>query len=209
MLTVFPHLSRLVRPIALMAIPLSLVVACQSGSSDTSSSSESAGPSASTSVSVGPTASDQQSSQQATTTRCSSSQLEVTTAEAPEGSAAGHTAIAIVFTNISDNPCTIYGYPGVSFVTGESGEQVNDAATRRTSETPSTVTLASTGTAQATLLMSQPDFYDEADCQPTDVPGLRVYPPDETASIFVSISLTVCSAQGTGVPEIGPVTARS
>jgi hypothetical protein len=40
--------------------------------------------------------------------------------------------------------------------------------------------------------------YDPADCAPVPVRGLRVYPPGDTASLFVPLEGTACSAKPPG-----------
>jgi hypothetical protein len=97
----------------------------------------------------------------------------------------------------------MYGFPGVSFVVGPSGQQVNDPATR-TSAQPGVITLAPQANASATLRLASPDNYGP-ECQKGQVGGFRVYPPDETAAVFVPDPRTACSGKGIGVPEIAPV----
>jgi hypothetical protein len=46
-------------------------------------------------------------------------------------------------------------------------------------------------------------------CDPVAVRGFRVYPPDETTSVFVSQPQTACSAKGKGVGGVAPITLAS
>jgi hypothetical protein len=117
----------------------------------------------------------------------------------------GHLGVLLVFTNVSSRICTMYGYPGVSFVTGVSGQQVNDPAQRDAGGGgPSLVTLPPNAAAHAPLRLTQPGNYGPP-CQPVDVAGFRVYPPDETTALFAASPQQACSAKGLAVPTIRPV----
>ncbi|MGH3624742.1 MAG: DUF4232 domain-containing protein, partial [Sciscionella sp.] len=89
------------------------------------------------------------------------------------------------FTNSSGSTCTMIGYPGVSYVAGDNGVQVGAAAVR-TGGNRVLVTLAPGQVASATVGFTQVDNFDPAACQKTAVRGLRVYPPHDTASLFIA-----------------------
>jgi hypothetical protein len=72
----------------------------------------------------------------------------------------------------------------VSYVAGDDGHQVGPAAARE-GEKGDPVTLNPGQVGFATVGFVNVRNYDEAACQPTPVKGLRVYPPHETASVFV------------------------
>lgn len=136
--------------------------------------------------------------------RCTAGQLRVNVASGDN--AAGHIGLLVVFTNTSTRSCTIFGYPGVSFVTRH-GDQVNDPA-QRVRRTPSLVTLAPNGRAHASLLLVNVNNYaGNPSCQATLTAGVRVYPPDDTTALFASSPQWICDAKGTGVPQIYPVQA--
>ncbi|MGI5238308.1 DUF4232 domain-containing protein [Dactylosporangium sp. CA-139066] len=140
-----------------------------------------------------------------TSGRCHTGELQVSVKAAPGGGAAGSVYEWLVFTNGSQRTCTMHGFPGVSWVTGADGQQVNDPAQRMSGNAPARVTLKAGGSAHATLQSPQPmDFPDT--CAPKDIAGLRVYPPDETGAVFVAAQRQVCSAKGVGLAHIGPVT---
>ena len=46
---------------------------------------------------------------------CSPRYLGARPAPSPGGAAAGSTYVVLDFKNLSDSPCSLYGYPGVSF----------------------------------------------------------------------------------------------
>ncbi|MBB3049486.1 hypothetical protein FHS23_000481 [Prauserella isguenensis] len=96
------------------------------------------------------------------------------------------------FTNVSDSPCVIHGFPGVSYVAGDDGHQVGTAA-YRTGGKGDPVTIQPGRTAHADVGFVQVRNYDPAECKPTPVRGLRVYPPHETNSMFVRAPGTGCA----------------
>jgi hypothetical protein len=142
------------------------------------------------------------------TPRCHTGDLKVADRLDPAGGATMHHGEFLVFTNSSGHPCTLYGYPGVSFVAADAGTQIGDAFSR-VDGAKKTLTLAAGGTAHAPILLVSPEAYDAADCKPVEVRGYRVYPPDETAAIFVSRPQKACSAKGKGVGQLQPITGGS
>jgi Protein of unknown function (DUF4232) len=91
--------------------------------------------------------------------------------------------------NIGTSPCTMYGYPGVSWVAGANGHQVGAAAVRQAdpSGTETTVTLAPGALASAPLDIVDAQVFSPSACKPVPVRGLRVYPPGEKAALFLSM----------------------
>ncbi|MCG3749335.1 MULTISPECIES: DUF4232 domain-containing protein [Amycolatopsis] len=103
----------------------------------------------------------------------------------------------LLIKNTSSTPCTIQGFPGVSYVGGENGTQIGQAAERDgTKGAP--VKLAPGQTAAADLQFAQVRNFDPGVCKPTPVKGLRVYLPQETASKFVPLDGLGCA--GTNIP---------
>lgn len=136
--------------------------------------------------------------------RCHTGELKVTAQAAPGGGAAGSEYVWLVFTNVSAGTCTLYGYPGVSWVTGPSGQQVNDPTGRMTNVTPARVVLAPQASGHAVVHHAQPGVYEPA-CHAVDVAGFRVYPPDETASVFVPWAAHACSTTGVNIGAVSPI----
>jgi hypothetical protein len=99
------------------------------------------------------------------------------------------TRYALDFTNVSDAPCTLTGYPQVAAYQGEDTE-VGDAAVRDTTVTAQRVVLAPGQTAHASL-----DASLSVRCRPVRVAGLRVAPPSQSAGRYVKRSLTACAAR--------------
>jgi len=136
------------------------------------------------------------------TSRCHTGALALSLG-AGEG-AAGTAYVPLVFKNVSGRTCTLFGFPGVSWVAGDDGHQVN-VPFARTGAAKSTVTLAAGAVAHATLATHDVGFYDVAQCKPVSVRGLRVYPPDETKSIFVALATKACSASGVNKGTVSPI----
>ncbi|HEU5473243.1 MAG TPA: DUF4232 domain-containing protein [Actinophytocola sp.] len=121
---------------------------------------------------------------------CRSTELKLSLGQ---GDAAAGTAYRpLRFTNAGARTCTIQGFPGVSYVTGDDGHQVGPAAFRVGSK-GAAVALAPGVTANAPVGFIQVRNFDPAVCRPTPVRGLRVYPPHETASLFVPMDGLGCA----------------
>jgi hypothetical protein len=112
-------------------------------------------------------------------------------------SAAGTAYRALVFTNKGSRTCTIQGFPGVSYVTGDDGHQVGPAA-YRTGEKGPVVTLKPGGAAFSDIGFVQVRNFDPAVCKPTEVRGLRIYPPHEYNSMFIAAPGTGCAGTPPG-----------
>jgi hypothetical protein len=104
----------------------------------------------------------------------------------------------LVFTNKGTRTCTIQGFPGVSYVTGDDGHQVGPAAVREGAKQPP-VPLKPGDHANVTIGFRDVGAFDEATCQPTRTRGLRVYPPHEYKSMFVAADGLGCA--GKDLPE--------
>jgi hypothetical protein len=110
----------------------------------------------------------------------------------PSDGAAGHVFQALRFTNVSKVSCEIVGFPGVSYVTGTSGTQVGQPA-QRDGAIGAQITLKPGQVASTVLTLTDVGVFDASTCKPTATRGLRVYPPDSTASMFVAQSGTGCA----------------
>ena len=110
------------------------------------------------------------------------------------GAAAGSVYVPIDFTNTTGSTCTLFGYPGVSFVTSPSGSQLGRAATR-IPPTATLVTLAPGGVAHAVLKVAHTENYSASTCVPVTAHWLRVYPPNQFNAIYAHYTTQVCSAR--------------
>lgn len=128
---------------------------------------------------------------------CTATHLHGSVTTAAGGGSAGHQAYEIVFRNTGSSPCTLQGWPGVSFVGKGNGTQLGAPATFDRSSAHGTVTIAAGSTAHATLLVAQARNYE--DCGITTADGFRVYPPGSKQSLFVDagqLELSACTASG-------------
>ncbi|PXY37580.1 DUF4232 domain-containing protein [Prauserella flavalba] len=108
--------------------------------------------------------------------------------------AAGTQYRPLQFTNVGGDACVIQGFPGVSYVAGADGHQVGAAAFREGTK-GSPVTLNPGDMAYAEVGFVQVRNYEAAECRPTEVRGLRVYPPQETESMFIEAPGTGCAGE--------------
>jgi hypothetical protein len=110
------------------------------------------------------------------------------------GASAGSAYYPIDFTNSSGDACTLFGFPGVSFVSHPSGSEVGQPADRNSSAAGATVTLPPGGHAHAILQVVDAGNYSAPDCHPVTVHWLRVYPPGQTAPLYTAFKSQACSA---------------
>ena len=100
--------------------------------------------------------------------------------------------MAIDFTNTSSSTCTLYGYPGVSLVTGPPYKQIGLAAKRSPSTPPKLVTLAPGATGHALLQIVEALNYPKAACDPVKATALKIYPPNQTEPVYLPTTSTGC-----------------
>lgn len=108
---------------------------------------------------------------------------------------AGSVDFGLQFTNLSGHACTLKGYPGVSAV-NLAGHRLGSAASRDTTGTPHLVTLARGTTAIALLQIVEADNFSNSACHRVTAAGLRVYPPNQSASKVVPFPFQACSHTG-------------
>ena len=127
--------------------------------------------------------------------RCTTAEL--TGSLGPGEGAAGSVYRTLLLTNTGGRACELTGFPGVSYVTGDGGQQVGPAAAM-SGERGGPVRLAAGASAGAELKLVNVANYDAAVCRPTPVRGLRVYPPGDTAALFVPAEGTGCAGTPPG-----------
>jgi hypothetical protein len=121
---------------------------------------------------------------------------------------AGGVYEVIDFTNTSNSACSLFGYPGVSLVTG-SHTQIGLAAKRSTtSGAVKLITLAPGATANATLQIVDALNFPSSTCGPTKAAALKVYPPNQTAPVYLPNTSEACT-KSVQTMNIGPVQAGS
>ena len=124
---------------------------------------------------------------------CNTSALSVSLASNQGGGAAGSTYLPINFTNTSGAACSLYGFPGVSFVTGRGGSQIGAAATRAPNVSSVSVSVDPHATAHAWLQVVQAGNYPASSCHPVTAHWLKVYPPGNTAASYIGHTFPACS----------------
>jgi hypothetical protein len=106
---------------------------------------------------------------------------------------AGGTYQVIDFTNTSGATCTLYGYPGVSLVSGPPYAQIGLAA-KRTNTTPvKQITLAPGATANAVVQIVDALNFPTTTCSPVKSTNMRVFPPNQTISVYLPYASNGCS----------------
>ena len=106
---------------------------------------------------------------------------------------AGSVYTTIVFTNISNATCTLYGYPGVSLTTGKPVTQIGNAAQENPATPRQLVTLQPQTSANALLRIVDAHNYSASRCGPTNTAYLKVYPPNQTAPVRIRYQTVGCA----------------
>jgi hypothetical protein len=125
---------------------------------------------------------------------CVSSDLQASLGQS--GAAAGTFYHLVVLTNTSGSACTLYGYPGVSFVSGQGGSIIGAPAARNPLIADTLVTLQPGGAASALLGVTDTGVLTPSACQPGKADWLQIYPPGDLGAVFVQLSSSVCTRPG-------------
>lgn len=135
---------------------------------------------------------------------CKAAGLTATT-DSTGGGAAGSVYMQLLLTNSGSEPCLLTGFAGVSLTAGADGAPIGAAAAR--DSTPATEVLLEPGQAgAATLRYTQARNYP--DCTVVPAAGFRIYPPEDTASLFIAQPTDACSNAGINLLTIGAFQAQ-
>ncbi len=128
-----------------------------------------------------------------------------------QNGAAGTIYYPLDFTNGSSAACTMYGYPGVAFVTAHGGRVIGAPAGRRLigGTVPVLITLQQGATAHATLAISDVLLSNQCHSHQVPVSMIQVYPPDQYTALFAPFSATGCADKSLVVMWVSPVTPGS
>jgi Protein of unknown function (DUF4232) len=141
----------------------------------------------------------------AATPACQTRGLVIWIDTQPNGTA-GTIFFTLNFTNLSGHPCVLRGFPGVSAVNLR-GRMFGRAAGRDAGQPVRNVTLTNGHTAHAVLGIVDIGALPPSTCPPTTAAGLRVFPPNQTASKVVPFPFLACGRRGgPSVLRIRPVT---
>lgn len=105
----------------------------------------------------------------------------------------GSTYVNIVFKNLNNTACSMYGYPGVSFGAGTPVTQVGQPADRDHSVPSNVITLQPGGYAYATLRIANALNYPASTCKPTPTTWLQVYPPNTSNLLYIPYNTNACT----------------
>jgi hypothetical protein len=136
---------------------------------------------------------------------CKASALKAST-DATGGGAAGSVYMRLILTNSGTAPCHLKGFAGVSLTNSPGGEPIGAPARRDTSEPAIDVLLGPGQSAAAVLRYTQARNY--TDCALVPAAGFRIYPPEETVSLFVARPSDACSNASIELLTIGPFQAQ-
>jgi hypothetical protein len=126
--------------------------------------------------------------------KCSTSGLVVWLNTQGGGAAAGSSFYKLEFTNQSGHACTLVGFPGVSAVDLH-GRELGSAA-RKNPSSKRVVSLANGATVGSVLQIVVAANFPQSACRRVPAAGLRVYPPNQTASKVVPFPFDACSRSG-------------
>jgi hypothetical protein len=136
---------------------------------------------------------------------CKAAGLKATT-DATGGGAAGSVYMELILTNSGNASCHLKGFAGVSLTTGPNGQPIGAPAQRDSSAAVQDVLLAPGKSGTAVLRYTQAGNYPE--CTKTPAAGFRIYPPEDTASLFVARPSDACSNASIELLSIGAFQAR-
>ncbi len=121
---------------------------------------------------------------------CVTSQLKLSLGQSQ--GAAGNFYTPLIVTN-SGLTCTLFGYPGVSYI-NSAGAQVGMPAARQGGQ-ETTVRIHSGATASALLHQPNPLAFPASDCHKAKTAGIRFYPPGQRTSLTVASANQVCTTK--------------
>ncbi|MGF6886544.1 hypothetical protein ABIA39_004682 [Nocardia sp. GAS34] len=133
---------------------------------------------------------------------CHTADLKLSTGQSD--GAAGSAYTPLIFVNAGTAPCTLTGFPGVSFADSPTGDPIGAPADRDTPKP--TVTLEVNGTASAVLRITDAGNYGDR-CHPITAAGLRIYPPDNTDSLYLPWQGSACANSDVHLLSITSVVA--
>jgi len=124
------------------------------------------------------------------------------------GATAGSSQATIVFKNLNNVACTLYGFPGVSQTDGLPVQDVGEPSAENLATARELVTLQPGGYAYATLQIADAGNFPAWACTPVSSQWLYVIPPNQGVPLPVSFASTACkgSAQQLTVTAVRPGT---
>ena len=121
--------------------------------------------------------------------RCLSTQLEGSI-QPGQGGAAGTVYQKIALKNVSQTPCLLQGFAGVSLTDGPAGAPIGAPADRDPAAPVVPVVLAPGQSGAADFGLTQAGNY--TNCNLVEAAGFRVYPPEDYGSLFIPAPSMAC-----------------
>ena len=120
---------------------------------------------------------------------------------------AGSIQVVIVFKNLDNVPCTMYGYPGVALAAGTPVTDIGQPSTENPSTPRTLVTLPPHGFANATLQVTDAGNYPAGTCKPAKSTWLAVIPPNQTVPLYIPYNSTACKGMTVKLLSVTTVSA--
>lgn len=111
----------------------------------------------------------------------------------PSGDSGDSVYVNIDFKNLDNVPCTLYGYPGVSFGGGRPVTQIGLPSTEDLAIPRQLVTLQPGGIAWAQLQIVQAVTLPSAACQPRHADFLDIIAPNQVGAVPAAYAATACA----------------
>ena len=105
---------------------------------------------------------------------------------------AGSVQVTIIFKNLNNVPCTLYGFPGVALAAGTPVTDVGQPSSNSPATARELVTLAPGGFANATLQIADAGNFPASACTQVATDWLAVIPPNQTVPLYISLTSTGC-----------------
>jgi hypothetical protein len=137
---------------------------------------------------------------------CKAANLTAAT-DATGGGAAGSVYMTLTLTNSGTEPCLLKGFPGVSLTADANGAPIGAPAKRDDATPVSDVLLAPGKGGSAVLRYTQAGNFP--DCTVVPAAGYRIYPPEDTASLFLPQPTQACSNAEVGLLTISAFQASA
>lgn len=94
----------------------------------------------------------------------------------------------------------------MAFAQGPDGPTVGADFTPTPSARQLELRMATGAAGEVSMRLARAGTYDPAVCRPAPVAGFRVYPPEQSESVFVPYPTETCSVPDVDPPTIMPVT---
>jgi hypothetical protein len=136
---------------------------------------------------------------------CKAANLKVTE-DSSGGGAAGSVYSQLILTNSGAEPCLLRGFPGVSLTADANGAPIGAPARQDGSSPVADVLLAPGKAGAADMRYTQAGNFP--DCTVTQAAGYRIYPPEDTASLFLAEPRNACANDKIELLTIGAFHVR-